>query len=162
MQEAIKELHEVQIYPSERIKGIKGNSRAKRRLGCCKKRVDRGKANYEIEISTMLEDETDRQIKEIIHHELLHTCKGCLNHGQKWKSQAARVNQIFGYHIKTTAEITDSEDIEEKQYKYVIKCSECGNTGYRMKKSRVVKQPENYRCSKCGGQLSVKAKSFWN
>ena len=162
MKDAIAELNKIDIYPSEAIAGIKENSSAKRRLGCCKKSVYRGKVKYEIEISTMLKEKNDRQIKEIIHHELLHTCKGCLNHGQKWKALAAKVNDIYGYCIKTTADIPDSAEKGVKQYRYEIRCNQCGNTGYRMKKSKVVMQPENYRCSKCGGQLTVKAKSFWN
>ena len=162
MREAIEELHKINIFPAESITGIKANSRAKRRLVFCKRTVNRGVEKFEIEISTILEGETDQRIKEIIHHELLHTCKGCLNHGQKWKSLAARVNNIYGYHIRTTAEIPTLDDGREKPYRYEIRCTKCGNTGYRMKKSRVVKEPGNYRCSKCGGQLSVKEKSFWN
>ena len=111
-------------------------------MGCCKKTVNRGVEKFEIEISTILEGETDQRIKEIIHHELLHTCKGCLNHGQKWKSLAARVNHIYGYHIRTTAEIPTLDDGREKPYRYEIRCTKCGNTGYRMKKSKVVKNQE--------------------
>lgn len=162
MEEVILELKEIGIYPSEAIIGIKENSRAKRRLGCCKKSVYRGKISYEIEISAMLKEKDDRQIKEIIHHELLHTCKGCLNHGQEWKALAAKVNDTYGYCIKTTADFSDSPGRKEEQYRYEIRCAQCGNTGYRMKKSKVVTHPENYRCSKCGGPLTVRAKSFWN
>lgn len=142
MREAIEELHKINIFPAESITGIKANSRAKRRLGCCKRTVNRGVEKFEIEISTILEGETDQRIKEIIHHELLHTCKGCLNHGQKWKSLAARVNHIYGYHIRTTAEIPTLDDGREKPYRYEIRCTKCGNTGYRMKKSKVVKNQE--------------------
>ena len=162
MQEAILELEEIGIQPSEDIKGIKPNNRAKRRLGCCKKSVDGREVKYEIEISTILKEKTNREIKEIIHHELLHTCKGCLNHGPKWKSLAAKVNDAYGYHIKTTAELPHPEEGEAKPYRYEIRCSKCGNTGYRMKKSKVIMHPENYRCSKCGGRLLIKEKSFWN
>lgn len=162
MLEAINELKQIGIEPAESIKGIKVNSRAKRRLGCCKKVLDQGKIQYEIEIAKMMEVMTDRQIKEVIHHELLHTCKGCMNHGQKWKSLAAKVNKNYGYHIETTAKILGNEEQKEKRFKYEIRCTKCGNTGYRMKKSKVVSQPENYRCSKCGGKLAVKEKSFWN
>ena len=162
MEEAIEELHRIHIYPAENIAGIKANSRAKRRLGCCKKSEKMGKAEYQIEISAMMEERTDQEIKEIIHHELLHTCKGCLNHGQKWKLLADKVNNAYGYHIKTRAEMPGSEDRQKRHFRYEIRCTKCGNTGYRMKKSKVVMQPDHYRCSKCGGRLSVTEKSFWN
>lgn len=159
MKESIEELHHIGIYPARNLIGIKSNSRAKRRLGCCKKVMIDGKISYEIEISTMLENEDDKKIKEIIHHELLHTCKGCLNHGQKWKSLAAEVNKAYGYRITTTAK---TEEIEQTypRYKYMVRCKECGTASYRMKKSRVVNHPENYRCSKCGGRLEILEKSF--
>lgn len=162
MKEAMKELHNIDIYPAENIIGIKSNRRAKRRLGCCKKIMINGKIGYEIEISTMLENEDDKRIKEIIHHELLHTCKGCLNHGQKWKALAAEVNKAYGYNITTTARSEEINLANPRSYKYMIRCKKCGTTSYRMKKSKVVSHPENYRCSKCGGRLEILEKSFWN
>lgn len=136
MQEAIKELHHIEIYPADNITGIKSNSRAKRRLGCCKKSIINGKAEYEIEISAMLEKEDDKRIKEIIHHELLHTCKGCLNHGQRWKALAAKVNHAYNYNITTTARTDQMDELDDGRYKFMIRCTKCGNTGYRMKKAR--------------------------
>lgn len=161
MNEVIEELRRIEIYPARNIIGIKINNRAKRRLGCCKKSIVNGKPQYEIEISAMLEKEDDKKIKEVIHHELLHTCKGCLNHGQKWKSLAAKVNHVYDYNITTTTHFDQMDEGDDSRFKFMIRCVKCGNTSYRMKKSKVINQPESYRCSKCGGSLEIIEKSFW-
>lgn len=155
--EALKELHKAGIFPSKNIKEIKENKRAKKRLGCCKKVMVNQSEEYSIEISTVLEQETDQMIKEIIIHELLHTCKGCFNHGKEWKRKAAEVNRMYGYKIKTYAE-PKQQDIENKTepgYKYIIECKGCGTIGYRKKKSKLIQNPQLYRCGKCGGRLCI-------
>lgn len=157
MAEAISELKRVGIAPSKNISSISVNKRAKKRLGCCKYEKSGGKVQYRLEISSMLEEKDDRTIKEVILHELLHTCPGCLNHGEKWKAMAALVNRTYGYSISTTADYRALEiDMPERaKYKYEIVCTKCGKTGYRMKKSKVILHPEKYRCSSCGGALKI-------
>ena len=56
------------------------NTRAKKRWGQCRA-VPGG---YSINISSVLLDERndEKGLKETIHHELLHSCKGCMNHGE--------------------------------------------------------------------------------
>ena len=68
------------------------NTRAKRRLGQCKKA---GLGLFDINISeALLNDDIDDQISlDTIMHELLHTVQGCFNHGEKWKSYAKYINQ---------------------------------------------------------------------
>ena len=54
------------------------NTRAKTRLGVCKKQGDR----YTVEIAAPLLDESmpEKLLKETLHHELLHSCRGCMQH----------------------------------------------------------------------------------
>lgn len=157
LEEVLEELKNVEIHPAGTITSITENRRARKRLGCCRQEGTGLRRRYRLEVSIMLLDKDDRTIKEVIAHEALHTCKGCLNHGAEWKRLAAAVNHAYGYHIERTADYAGfgMEEKPEEIWKYRIRCRNCGNTGYRIKKSRVVTNPENYRCSKCGGALEV-------
>ena len=125
------------------IIGVKVNTRAKKRWGQCRA-VPGG---YLIDISSVLLDErNDEQgLKETIIHELLHSCKGCMNHGENWKRLAAKVNRAYNYNIKRCSTADDKGVQEETKpislhtVNYVIKCNKCGYT---------------YRCGCCGGTLS--------
>ncbi len=160
MDTCIKEMRATGIEPSRRIFAIKENRRAKKRLGCCKVVKERGRTGFVIEVSSIMEKCSDADLKDVIFHELLHTCPGCLNHGQKWKSLADRINRAYGSHIRVRADSSQipglAREGEEPQYKYEIECAACGVRFYRMRRSRVVDHPEDYRCSRCGGRLRVR------
>jgi len=147
----INEAQEVNIPVSFYInREVKINTRAKKRMGCCLKKGN----EYIIEISSFVIDCEEKLIKEILAHEIIHTCDGCFNHGSLWKTYVKRMNYIYGYNIKTRS---SSEDLGKKykeniNYKYVIKCEKCGKEIYRLKKSKLVTQTKYYRC-KCGGKL---------
>ncbi len=124
------------------------NSRARRRLGCCWFRDGR----YVIEVSaSLLEKPGD--LRQTLAHELLHTCRGCRNHGEKWKAYAARVNEALGYEIQRLAPAQgEPEPLRREQTRYVLKCQSCGAEIRRSRMSKAVKQPWRYRCP-CGGKL---------
>lgn len=84
---------------------VKANTRAKKRWGQCKA-IPGG---YSINISVALLDERNNEqgLKETIIHELLHSCKGCMNHGEKWKRLAQKVNRAYGYNIKRCSSAED-------------------------------------------------------
>lgn len=155
--QVLREFEAIRIYPAGKILSISENSRAKKRLGCC--RQVRGGINpsYRLEISTMLRGWDDDKLKEVIAHEVLHTCKGCMNHGAKWKALAGRAEEAYGYHITVSAspDRLGTEFESKTKYRYRIKCVGCGNTMYRMKKSKVIQNIGSYRCGKCGGALEV-------
>lgn len=125
------------------------NSRAKRRLGCCYCRD----GVYEIEVSASLLEQPDR-LRQTLCHELLHTCRGCRNHGEKWKAYAAKVNEALGYSIQrlAPAEEESQEPLRREKIKYVLECQSCGAKICRSRMSKAVKQPWRYRCQ-CGGRL---------
>ena len=109
---------------------------------------------FDISISeTLLQDDVDDQaVKNTIAHELLHTVDGCMNHGRYWHKLAGLVNQRCpGYNVKgrTSAE----EKGIQIQYKYLLRCTGCGATAGRHKKSRFVEHFDRYICSKCGGKF---------
>ena len=127
-------------------------------LGVC--RFENG--NYTIEISErVLKDEvTDEGVREVIMHELLHTGKGCMKHTGNWLEAAKIVNKLLGYHIQRTCD----EDILKKynitmkknntDFKYIVKCTECGATWKKHNKSPFIKNLSQYRCT-CGGSLTL-------
>jgi predicted SprT family Zn-dependent metalloprotease len=152
-EEAVIQLREIGIEPSGPIMNLSINTRARKRLGCCKKE-GRG---YSIEISELCSGLDDKALKEIIIHELLHTCRNSMNHGPAWKYNAERVRRELGYRISSTANY-EKLGLDEKvksNFRYKITCINCGSEMYRIKKSRVVAHPEAYRCSRCGGILEV-------
>lgn len=55
---------------------------------------------YRIEISRYTLGSSQKSVINTLLHELLHTCKDCMNHGPLWKSYASKVNLHYGYDIK--------------------------------------------------------------
>lgn len=136
---------------------FKVNTRS-RRWGQCKC-VPGG---YSINISIALLDERNdiNGLKNTIIHELLHTCDGCMNHGPKWKAVASKVNDAYGYNIKRCSAASEKgveKDTRPKhkviEYKYEIRCEDCGHIYKRSKMSKVIQHPELYLCSHCHGKL---------
>ena len=123
------------------------NTRAKRRLGVCKKTGDR----YRIEIAASLLDEraSETLLKETLLHELLHTCYGCMKHTGRWKALADRVNAAYGYHITRAAEEDVLPEALTEQPRYRVTCPHCGAVYERFKRSQFIQHPERYRCGKC-------------
>ena len=100
----------------------------------------------------LLEDNVDDiSLYNTLVHELIHTAPNCMNHGKLWKEYAAKVNKEFNLNIKTT----NSE--EEKgvkirtpiEYKYSVKCPDCGEVWNYQRMSKVVKTPSDYKCGHC-------------
>ncbi len=157
IQECQAELSAISI-PYGTVTSWKINTRAKSRWGQCRLLPD---GTFEIQIShRLLTGMTDpTAAKETIIHELLHTAKGCQNHGKRWKLLADRVNKAYPeYRIKRTSSAQEkglSEPDTISQKNYVITCQNCGMRSFRKRASRVVTHPEHYRCSRCGGSLRV-------
>jgi len=135
------------------------NTRATKRWGQCKK-VPGG---FTININaTLLDERNDVEgLKNTIIHELLHSCDGCLNHGAEWKRLAAKVNSVYGYNIKRCSSASEKGIEEETRVinhiepKYIVKCTRCGNTIKRQKKSKLIEHTSRYRCGRCHGELKI-------
>lgn len=148
--EMAESLRELGIPLSSHISpAVLVNSRAKRRLGCCYYRD----GVYVIEVSSGLLEQPER-LRQTLAHELLHTCRGCRNHGEKWKAYAAEVNGALGYSIQrlAPAEGESQEPLRQEKLRYILECQSCGAKIYRSRMSKAVKYPWRYRC-KCGGKL---------
>ena len=112
-------------------------SNAKRRLGQCE-------ANKrDINISKwLLEVGSDKDIKNCIIHEILHTFDDTCGHKGMWKVYARRVNSYGIYNITTTTDvdaimknnnIPQDKALEMRGKRYEITCLGCGMVMYQNK-----------------------------
>ena len=161
---AERKLDELKI-PYARVKRWEINTRAKRRFGqCCK-----SAGEFTINLSVYLFQAKDEEIEEVILHELLHTCRGCMNHGRRWKKYADKIYQAYGIQIKVTGNDGDYGQEYEKQmqreYHYLFRCTSCGKSfGYfrmcpsvRELLSAEGTEAKYIRC-KCGGRKFTRLK----
>lgn len=128
------------------------NTRAKTRFGRCRK-VPNKQYDFEIQINALLLNGDKDKAMNTVVHEILHTCKGCMNHGSLWKQYASIMNRAFGYDISRTSSY-EERGLERPKSKYTIKCDGCGQETGRDKRSKLITHIHHYRC-KCGGKLSL-------
>ena len=151
--EVIAECDTLQI-PYGNITNLTINCRAKYRWGQCSHLPN---GNYAISISTdLIEPDSVEGLKNTLMHEILHTIKGCMNHGTNWKQWADLVNSQLGYDVKRTnsaEELNVNREPRTRQIRYKLECTCCGGTVCREKMTRAIKYPHLYKCGKCGGEL---------
>lgn len=176
--ECLEELKSIGMDLSEKNIGqitIHISKRNNKRYGCCKQeepdkkykvveKIGRRRiVKYEkfnkhtIEVSKWVLELDDKIIKNTIMHEIIHCFPFCNNHGKQFKMYAKYINERLGYDISRLG--NKKEDYaksnliyEEKSWKYVIKCSNCGKVLYR---NRLAKDFfRKYRCL-CGGKLVI-------
>lgn len=129
------------------------NTRATGRKGLCS---GSARSGYVIDIAEILlrEDIPMNELRNTVFHELLHTCKGCMNHGDKWKSLARKVNQAYGLNISRVASKDEKSvqimlDQREKSAKYRYVCENCGKEHVQQRASYFTRHPEAYSCGRC-------------
>lgn len=128
---------------------VRLNRRARTRFGCCVRREGR----YAIELSALLAEQgSEEAVLQVLAHEVLHTCRGCSNHGQRWRGYAQRMNDAYGYRIRRTDSYGGLGLKDDRPVRYWVVCAQCGRRIPRMKRSPLVDHPERYRCA-CGGAL---------
>lgn len=127
------------------------NSRATKRMGMCEKT----KEGYRIEVSKFILSDR-KELTDTIYHELLHTVKGCMNHGKKWNSLANKVNKT--YNVNVTRTVVANQELKQEQIKrakYKAVCQKCGKEIYRQRISNFIKNPARYSCVVCRGKFKV-------
>jgi predicted SprT family Zn-dependent metalloprotease len=151
--ECVAELLSIGIQPGK-VSSWVVNTRAERRWGLCKK-VAQGVYQIEIAERLLKDGVSDCATKNTIIHELLHTVKGCHGHKGEWKNLAAKVNRLLPqYNIKRTT--NSKEKGISVEYRYAVKCVDCGTEYCRHRMSALIEHPENYRCGRCHGELKRK------
>lgn len=132
------------------------NTRAKCRLGQCRK-IAAGLFDINISEALLKEDVDDQITLNTIMHELLHTVPGCFTHKGKWKLYADYVNKkLTQYTIKRVSkesEVNITIDRKQPVYKYILRCTKCGQEVKRKKETKVITYYKRYRCGNCGGRL---------
>lgn len=172
----INELNSIGINMHEKEYGeisIKISKRNNKRYGCCKqenpdssykfeKKIGRHKCiKYErfnkhtIEVSKWVMDLDEEIIKNTIMHELIHCMPFCNNHGEMFKKYARYINKYLGYDISRLGNKKEDYEksnikYEEKQFKYTIKCENCGKVFHRNRLNKDFFK--KYRCL-CNGKL---------
>lgn len=132
------------------------NTRAKSRWGQCQ-RIALGIYSINISERLLQDDVSDQAAKNTIMHELIHTVTGCHGHTGRWQQIANKVNRLLPqYTIKRTTSNAEKGIEEEKRepvYKYAVTCTHCGTTYYRKKASKLIQNPDQYKCGNCGFTL---------
>ena len=149
LQRVIREARAVKIPVSRRIAPhVEINTRATGRFGCCRKTA----FGYTIELTDRLRDAPERACLQTLAHEILHTCAGCRDHGERWKSYAARMNAAYGYDVHRTDTCEALGVADTRRANWAVRCLSCGKTITRQRRSALITHPERYRC-RCGGRL---------
>ena len=150
--EVAAEAVRVGVPISDRIRSsVKINTRAKTRFGMC----IRENGVYTIELSAVLLTAPERSCRQTLAHELIHTCKGCDNHGRLFKQYADVMNRAYGYDIRRTnshEEMGIDAERSGKKVNYILECCSCRAQIKRSRFTSVVAYPSRYRCI-CGGKL---------
>ena len=154
--ECTKELDSIGIKYGN-IVDLKINTRAESFWGRCKKTPN----GYIIEVTErLLECQNDKDIKNTIIHELIHSCDKCMCHTGEWKRLAEIVNNKLGYNIKRTTS-SEEKGLEPRPrkhtIKYVLECSSpnCTCKYEYARKTKVIERYKNYRCGKCDSKLNL-------
>ena len=106
---------------------------------------------YTICLSKYLLECDEKLIKETIIHELIHTLKGCFNHGYNFIRYANFIKYKTGYNI--VVKNSDPQFGQKIQKKYKITCLDCGKVFYRHRLSVYLKH--GFCKHVCGGELKV-------
>ena len=147
-----KEVEDAGIVRGNIYATIKVNSRFSKKWGICRKR----NGIYYIEVADRLLNAEEISIKTTIIHEILHTVKGCMNHGPEWKRVANIMNRKYGYNIKrTTSEEEKGLEVDWDAFKYIVKCKKCGHTFGYTRKTKCIQYISQYRCAACKGHLEI-------
>lgn len=156
----MEEVKAAGIVPGN-IVSVTINTRAKKRWGQCK-RLSNGTYTINISNSLMADNVSINAAKNTMAHEILHTVKGCMNHGPEWQTVADKMNRIYPdiYNIKrtTSAEEKGLEGVgrvRNEEWKCKLVCQKCKGVHYYKRESKTVRNYHNYHCGKCGGKFTL-------
>ena len=136
---------------------------AKNTMGvCCSRREytkdGKIKSVFFLKFSKYLLTLDEKEIKDVVYHEIAHAISNPRNkkHNYYWQYAARTINDAYGLNIQHYVPSEVTQQLEEKgikKYKHIIKCESCGAIIKRQRDSSFTKHPENYRCGKCGGKF---------
>ena len=149
------DLEDIGIPVSENIDPYIRISRAKRRWGSCKK-INGGRYKFCISISDICFNEPEYIdfIKNTMAHEIIHTAKGCFDHGRLFKTYG-KMAEKKGYivNISDKSSVVKSEEELFDEARHVLKCSKCGKLYFRLRFPSKKGYINRIRCGVCGEKL---------
>lgn len=160
LKKAIQQVKAAGIQPGSRIDPeVIINDKTNTWLGLCSSTKYKPiPYNFQISLRSILLNANEKAVMEVLVHEVLHTCKDCMNHGPLWKSYASKMNKKYGYNIKRTVTLKElgieNDEATISNAKYVIKCKKCDNKFLRNRKSKITENCSWYTCN-CGGDLEL-------
>ncbi len=100
-----------------------------------------------------LETSTDESVRQVIMHEFAHWAVlvetgEAHGHDAIFKAMCRRIG-CQADRPQTKVERTVSDD---KLFKYIVRCEDCGNEVHYSRAGKVVKHPDWYGCGRCGGE----------
>ena len=108
LKKAMLQLKTSGIPISERIDPhVRINNRAKKRFGMCIMK----NGSYTIELSSIMLTEPESSCMQTLCHELIHTCRGCGDHGSIFKKYADILNRRYGYNGRSEKRDTENSKI---------------------------------------------------
>lgn len=154
LQKCIEDLRRIEIPisdsidPNVTLKDVTGFA------GSCSRRKP-----HHISISEHIVHD-EKTLKDILYHELIHTCPDCMNHGKLFKHYMRIVNQQLGAHVVTRLDEATTQkcgllDAKIQKAKYRVYCPNCGTLCYRERKSGVIKNPKRFNCMTCHSPVKV-------
>lgn len=130
------------------------NRKGCKRLGRCKRLSD---GIYEIQITeNYLRNLDSAEIHNVIMHEVIHSAKGCMNHGPNWKALAQKVNAHYEFTpIQRLNNNPTTLQLVKESARYFLYCSNCGMELHWQRKPKNWSDYTSgkYKCGKCGGRL---------
>ena len=129
-----------------------GTYKSTKSYGNCCRKIIMGTKTFNISLNERLvQYGTDHDIKEVLLHELIHTINDCFNHRWQFKNKAWTMYRYLKYDAlnKQYDKTILNRQSKQERAKYVIKCTGCGQTIYRERKSIFVEHPEKYTCGYC-------------
>lgn len=113
---------------------------------------------YKIEVKSKLldEDVPHDVLMNTMLHELIHTCNGCMNHGELFKRYAARLNRA-GWYVNTYVTEAELKAVPQEPtiYRYRVTCEACGKEWNYSRRGAVVRslQRDLHSCTcPCGAR----------
>lgn len=95
-------------------------------------------------------------------HEAIHTLQGCFNHQHNFKIAGQRLMNVYkNLRIARTSidigylEYLNTNKRKEEDNHWKIVCTGCGQTFYKKRACKIVKNPKRFQCGICHGKFNV-------
>lgn len=113
---------------------------------------------YTIDINKKyFESSSDKDVLNMLLHELIHTLPNGMTHGKEFKNYIKRLHNI-GYDIDVEQKQSDLNLNTDKMFEtsnYVIRCTKCGHMVYFDRINDIIRNPSHYHHKEDGGVFEL-------